>query len=657
MNKNNNLDDIPLTDIDYEGVIYEPSDNDSDATDDFISSVNPSKSSTASSSNAGSSKKRVAQNFNFNMFIGGISAVTLGILALTFSLISPYVSEYFDIPSSNTDDIAVSKVPTSGDEFFNNLNNQTVSLSDNVEYTFTGVIRETNFEEEYFIIYDFKTNKAHTVKGKPSSKYQDRFGLPLTIRELQIGDIVDFSFDTENYINYIKINPDTFSLDNVRPEKIGIVESVIRLNGYEYDVSTTADIYQGTSLLTLSEISTADKISVKGYHDTIYSIKVNGTSGTLTLINKPNLANGIIEIDRDFFKPLDTVTSVELEEGEHKIVIKCSTLDPYLKDFTIEAGKETILDLADLQNKPGNLLLDVNVADYTLYLNGETIETGAPLSLIYGTYSIKLVKEGYETYETQIIVNKPNDTVEIKMEKLEKTGNLTLSSNPSGAQVFIDNILVGETPIKYKLAHGTHTIKLALDGYNDFLLSSVNISDEDTDFNVTLYQKTSETVATTQATTEATTQSTTYAPMVPTTTYQYTTTTYAPIVPTTSQNVSVLTTEPTTQYTTQYTTEATTETTTQSNLITTEPTTQYTTQANLITTEPTTQYTTQSNLITTEPTTEHTTLIFYTTQTTTQSNLITTEATTQTTTRTASIPEVVTTTTTSTTTNMYPSFD
>lgn len=562
MNKNNNLDDMPLTDIDYEGVIYEPS----DAVGQDIPESKPKATSVPKAP-----KKKVAQNFNFNIFIGIMGAISLGLIVLTFSLISPYISEYFSIPSSKAteDALAFDKSSNTGDDFFNNINNiEDLSLNTSSQNNLTGVIRDINYEEGYFVIYDFKLSEAYNIKVKPSTKFSDRFGLPLTVQELQIGDIVDFSFDNADFANYINLNPDTFSIENVRPERVGISEAVLMLNGTNYDVSNTADIYKGLSLLTLADVSTADKISVKGYGSTIYSIRVNSTTGTLVLINKPNLANGIIEIDRDFFKPLDTVERVELDEGEHKLVIKCSTLDPYLKDFIIEADKETILDLSDLQNKPGNLLIKANVSDYDLYVNGEIIEDGGPLSLIYGTYAIKLVKESYETYETQISINKPNDTLEIEMEKIEKLGTLSLSSNPAGAQVFIDNILVGETPLKYKLSHGMHNIKLTLDGYNDFLLSSVSISDEDSDFNVTMHQKAVETtqattVQVTQAVTEATTEATTITPVVATQA-----TTSAPIV---TQTVVITTQEPVTQ--TQapaiVETEALTQTTTNPILVAT----------------------------------------------------------------------------------------
>ncbi len=47
-------------------------------------------------------------------------------------------------------------------------------------------------------------------------------------------------------------------------------------------------------------------------------------------------------------------------------------------------------------------------------------------------------------------------------------GTITLSTNPSGASIFVDGRFVGQTPAKLRLAPGPHTIRLSLSGYPDW---------------------------------------------------------------------------------------------------------------------------------------------------------------------------------------------
>jgi len=49
------------------------------------------------------------------------------------------------------------------------------------------------------------------------------------------------------------------------------------------------------------------------------------------------------------------------------------------------------------------------------------------------------------------------------------TGTVSVTSTPSGANVFIDNVLRGVTPLTLAdIPAGSHLILLRLDGYNDY---------------------------------------------------------------------------------------------------------------------------------------------------------------------------------------------
>ncbi len=46
------------------------------------------------------------------------------------------------------------------------------------------------------------------------------------------------------------------------------------------------------------------------------------------------------------------------------------------------------------------------------------------------------------------------------------TGTLSVSTSPSGAQVYVDEILQGASPVMVGLAEGSHTLRITMDGYN-----------------------------------------------------------------------------------------------------------------------------------------------------------------------------------------------
>lgn len=88
-------------------------------------------------------------------------------------------------------------------------------------------------------------------------------------------------------------------------------------------------------------------------------------------------------------------------------------------------------------------------------------------------------------------------------------GNITVVSSPTGATIYLDNIINGITPSPLiDLPNGTHIISLQLSGYQVWAENFV-VNDDNTPFNVTLVS-----LATTTATTSPTTTATTAIPIV-----------------------------------------------------------------------------------------------------------------------------------------------
>lgn len=486
---NKNTNNINLTDVDYEGVIYEPS----NAMKKYKKKIN-NKNLKSSDNVPKVSKIKKAPNFNFNLFIGltvtfGIT-IFLMVAILTYSSFSDYIGVS---PNQNTNN--------------NNIllpNNQenSLALDTNTNKNIIGIIKNINYEKSIFTLSNLNSNKTYTLKSKPSTIFKDKYGNILSISELNIGDIVDFAFNDDNTLDYINQNSNSFLLENVSNIKIDTNSNTLTLNNKIFNISENISVFKDNESYDLLNISNLYTIDIKGYNNIIYFINVKKGAGTLKLENKPNLNKAIIEIDRDIFKSLDEVNTINLTEGKHKIVIRSDDSLSFVKEVDIVSDTETLLDLSQIQNKSATLFIKSNVTDYTLYINGVLETSREPLKLQYGSYSIKAEKEGYNPFETQISINKPTANINIELEKIEKVGKISINSTPDNASVFVNNTLVGYTPLTYKLPQGTHTITLKKEGYNDFVLSSVTVGEEESSFNITMHKSTnSDTSTTTQSTT------------------------------------------------------------------------------------------------------------------------------------------------------------
>jgi len=114
-------------------------------------------------------------------------------------------------------------------------------------------------------------------------------------------------------------------------------------------------------------------------------------------------------------------------------------------------------------------------------VNGEARGT-TPLvlaNLSYGVYDLQLSLEGYEPQEHQLALSSDDPVVGISAElaRVAETGTASLGvgsvfvdTRPRGAEVWLDQRLVGETPILIpNVSVGVHEVEFRHDGYRDWV--------------------------------------------------------------------------------------------------------------------------------------------------------------------------------------------
>ncbi|AXI24711.1 serine/threonine protein kinase [Methanofervidicoccus sp. A16] len=107
-------------------------------------------------------------------------------------------------------------------------------------------------------------------------------------------------------------------------------------------------------------------------------------------------------------------------------------------------------------------------SDAEAYINDEYKgKTPLVLKLDPGNYSVKVTKDGYEGYETEIVEIETGKIAEINV-FLKPYGILKISSDPSDAEVYINGEYRGNTPLELKLDPGNYSVKVTKDGYENY---------------------------------------------------------------------------------------------------------------------------------------------------------------------------------------------
>jgi serine/threonine protein kinase len=128
----------------------------------------------------------------------------------------------------------------------------------------------------------------------------------------------------------------------------------------------------------------------------------------------------------------------------------------------------------------GRLLVRSSLSGVRVAVNGEVRGT-TPLALAdlpFGVYDVRLSREGFETQERQLAISADDPIAAIGADLLAMretrtaslgVGSLFVDTRPSGVEVWLDQRLVGDTPMLIpNVSAGAHEVEFRHEGYRDW---------------------------------------------------------------------------------------------------------------------------------------------------------------------------------------------
>jgi len=114
----------------------------------------------------------------------------------------------------------------------------------------------------------------------------------------------------------------------------------------------------------------------------------------------------------------------------------------------------------------GSIEINTDPAKAEVYLNSKKVGN-SPLKLTdipAGEYTIKLIANGYATVEDIVLIEK--DKVTEFEKKMRAIGGLNILTEPTDAQIYINDKLIGNSPIKLdNVSPGEYIVKVLAPGY------------------------------------------------------------------------------------------------------------------------------------------------------------------------------------------------
>ena len=228
---------------------------------------------------------------------------------------------------------------------------------------------------------------------------------------------------------------------------------------------------------------------------TSLTIEMKPRFGSITIASEPETGAHII-LDGVSLNQSTPYTVSKLSSGKHKAEVQKDLYEPTSQQFTVIEGQTTTLTLP-MKAVYGEVSITTNpLAD--IYIDSKKEGSGAITNkrLVSGTHFIEAKKDKH-TNATKTIDVKIETKESYTLEPKPKTGTLSVNTTPIEAELYVDDILKGKTPMFVRnLLIGEYTVQLKMTGY-DPVNKKVTIEDnKTTEVNETLPQGEQETINT-----------------------------------------------------------------------------------------------------------------------------------------------------------------
>lgn len=234
------------------------------------------------------------------------------------------------------------------------------------------------------------------------------------------------------------------------------------------------------SLAGYQTYSTSVQVTQGGTSEVYANLAQKPQTGTLSVSSNP--AGAGLYIDGIYEGETNQVVG-NLRAGSHTIVLKMAGYQIWSNTYQVNSGQTTFVNaaLVPIQSpQTGDLQVSSTPSGASVYLNGNyqgiTSQNEGPLDVIGlspGTYNVVLKKTGYQDYTTsvKIVVGQTSQVLATLQPATQPpaTASAEITSEPSGADVYANNIYLGITPLASQTAPvGTYNLTVKMDGYNTY---------------------------------------------------------------------------------------------------------------------------------------------------------------------------------------------
>ena len=264
---------------------------------------------------------------------------------------------------------------------------------------------------------------------------------------------------------------------------------------YLYTPGTFSALPPGEHTVILAKpgyqtLSKSVKVSTGGTVNIIVTLDQVVAPGSLSVSSTPKGAG--LYIDGISQGKTDRIVG-NLAPGSHLVTLTLAGFTTWSQMVTVKSGELTPVTatlIAEVNPTTGDLRVSSTPSGAAVYVNGNFEGTTPPDSLLDitdlapGAANVLLKKSGYADYQTTAVIES-GKLVQVfatlqPAPVQASTATAEITSTPGGANVYIDNMFVGITPLTFQnVTPGTYTVQIRLDGYTPYSSTGQVVAGQD----------------------------------------------------------------------------------------------------------------------------------------------------------------------------------
>ncbi len=344
------------------------------------------------------------------------------------------------------------------------------------------IFKSADTREQLLELYVLDKKESRVFSYDGATTITDAYGAPMSMEQLTAGSIMSIAYNAElEKVGSVQLLPDAFHYNDIEKYSLDAKAGSVTIGQEIYQLDTNVQVFSGEEVISPEQIVNQDVLSFQGIGRDVMSITVEKGHGYLELNHEELFVGGWIEIGQSIISQIAADMLFTVPEGTYQVHLTAAGLDE-IREVTIVRNEITELDLGDIEKpipESGNVSFAVTPQDAEVYIDNHKINQNYILKLPLGIHQITASASGYDTISEFFEVDGEPLTVQMNLTKTsgsvsgndvswaseKKEGGTITIQQPSGVEVYEDNLFKGYAPVTYTKKSGTHVITLRKTGY------------------------------------------------------------------------------------------------------------------------------------------------------------------------------------------------